>query len=69
MCSSDLEVKKRVTKIRAWRTKKDLARLVAELQLAGAGPYFAFGSAQDLDDSSQVIGDLVQGGIALGQRD
>lgn len=61
--------KKRIASIRAWKSKADLARLVAEMQLEGAGPLFQFGSAQDLDDSSSVIGDAAQGGIALGQRD
>jgi putative endopeptidase len=61
--------KKRVNGIKGWKTKADFARLIAEMQLNGAGPLFSFGSTQDLDDSSRVIGDAGQGGIALGQRD
>lgn len=63
------EMKKRLAAIKSWKTKQDFARLVAEMQLSGAGPFFGFGSAQDLDDSTRVIGDAGQGGIALGQRD
>jgi len=46
-----------------------LARLVAELQLAGADTLFAFGSQQDFRDASQVIGAADQGGLGLPDRD
>jgi endothelin-converting enzyme/putative endopeptidase len=63
------EAKERSTGIRSTGAGAARASLVARLHLEGAGPFFGFGSAQDLDDSTKVIGDLGQGGIALGQRD
>jgi endothelin-converting enzyme/putative endopeptidase len=62
-------VKTRAAALRAYKTPKEFARIIAKLHLEGAGPLFGFGSAQDLDDSTKVIGDFGQGGIALGQRD
>jgi endothelin-converting enzyme/putative endopeptidase len=62
-------VRKKAAAIAKVKGRHATAKLVADLQLAGAGPLFLFGSSQDLNDSSRVIGDLLQGGIALGQRD
>ncbi len=62
-------VKRKVREIFGVKGKAEIARLVATIQLGGAAPLFGFGSSQDLNDSTQVIGDAVQGGIALGQRD
>ncbi|MGZ3672259.1 MAG: M13 family metallopeptidase [Bdellovibrionota bacterium] len=61
--------KKRAAALRTYSSKAQFAAQIANMHLAGAGPLFGFGSAQDLDDSTKVIGDLGQGGIALGQRD
>lgn len=63
------EAKARMSGLRGEKKPAEFARMVAELHLSGAGAFFGFASAQDLDDSAQVIGDLFQGGIALGQRD
>ncbi len=46
-----------------------LARLVAELQLAGAQALFDFGSQQDFRDARLVIGAADQGGLGLPDRD
>lgn len=45
-----------------------LARLVAELHLAGVDALFAFGSQQDFSDARQVIGAADQGGLGLPDR-
>jgi predicted metalloendopeptidase len=42
---------------------------VAELHLGGTGVFFGFGSAQDLNDSTRVIGEAAQGGLGLPDRD
>jgi len=43
--------------------------LIARLQQSGNGYLFAFGSTQDLDDSTQVIAEVGQGGLGLPDRD
>jgi putative endopeptidase len=43
--------------------------LIARLQQTGNGYLFAFGSTQDLDDSTQVIAEVGQGGLGLPDRD
>jgi predicted metalloendopeptidase len=48
---------------------KDLESQVARLQGHGVGALFEVGSTQDFKNSSQVIGDLDQGGLALPDRD
>jgi endothelin-converting enzyme/putative endopeptidase len=53
------------------KTKKDLARfLAAEHPRAyGNGWLFGFGSTQDLNDATQVIGEASAGGLGLPDRD
>ena len=51
---------------------QDTAGLIAtgaQLQTKGVGVLFSFGSDQDFKDSSKVIGEAVQGGITLPDRD
>jgi endothelin-converting enzyme/putative endopeptidase len=50
-------------------TRPVLARLVAELQLAGVQALFDFGSQQDFRDARQVIAAADQGGLGLPDRD
>ncbi len=50
-------------------TKKNLAETLAALHTQGIPAFFAFGPTPDAKDSSQMIGDLVQGGIGLPDRD
>ena len=52
------------------RTAKDLAPLLAELQLVyGRSVVFSSGSTQDPDDSEKIIAELDQGGLGLPDRD
>jgi len=46
-----------------------LQPLVARLQQTGSGYLFRFGSTQDLDESTQVIAEINQGGLGLPDRD
>lgn len=50
-------------------TKKNFAETIAALHAQGVPAFFAFGPTPDAKDSSQMIGDLVQGGIGLPDRD
>jgi putative endopeptidase len=58
-------------RIAAFRDKRALGRLLAELHLAtnDAGFFFGFGSNQDFADSSQVIAFASAGGLGLPDRD
>jgi putative endopeptidase len=47
----------------------ELQALIARLQQTGNGYLFGFGSTQDLDDSTQVIAEVGQGGLGLPERD
>ena len=52
------------------KSVKDMAPVVAQLQLVyGRSVLFSAGSAQDLDDSEKIIGELDQGGLGLPDRD
>jgi len=52
------------------KTQKDLAPLVAELQLVyGKAMLFAGGSTQDPDNAEVIIAELDQGGLGLPDRD
>jgi endothelin-converting enzyme/putative endopeptidase len=52
------------------KTAKDLAPLLAELQLVyGRSVAFSSGSTQDPDDSEKIIAELDQGGLGLPDRD
>jgi putative endopeptidase len=48
---------------------KELQPLIARLQQTGSGYLFRFDSAQDLDESTQVIAEINQGGLGLPDRD
>src|SRR5258705_9196316 len=47
----------------------ELQPLIARLQQTGSGYLFGFRSTQDLDDSTQVIAEVGQGGLGLPERD
>ena len=47
----------------------ELQPLIARLQQTGNGYLFGFDSTQDLDDSTQVIAEVSQGGLGLPERD
>ena len=47
----------------------ELQPLIAQLQQTGTGYLFVFNSTQDLDDSTQVIAEIRQGGLGLPDRD
>ena len=55
--------------IDAVKNAKGLAHTVARMHAAGARPFFGFGSSQDYKDSTQVIGDVDQGGLGMPDRD
>jgi len=48
---------------------KELQPVIARLQQTGSGYLFRFDSAQDLDESTQVIAEINQGGLGLPDRD
>ncbi len=62
-------VKNEIGKIRAARTPKERSEIVAKLDLFGVGLFFNFGSTQDLNDSTKVIGDIGQGGMSFSGKD
>ena len=49
--------------------RKQLATLIAKLQLQGVGVLFEFGPMQDLDNSDRMIVGIDQGGLGLPDRD
>jgi putative endopeptidase len=49
--------------------KKQIAALLATLQLDGTSAFFRFGSQQDQKDSTRQIADVSQGGLSLPDRD
>jgi len=51
------------------KNKKQLAPLIAQLQLQGVDVLFGFGPAQDPDDSNSMIVGIEQGGLGLPDRD
>jgi endothelin-converting enzyme/putative endopeptidase len=57
--------------IASMRTTRDLAPVVAKLQMANSGSsfLFGFGSNQDYDDSNKVIAFATAGGLGLPDRD
>ena len=58
-------------RIAAMKSKRELAGVLANLQLAtgDSGLFFGFGSNQDFEDSSQVIAFAAAGGLGLPDRD
>ena len=55
--------------IAAIKTKEDLAKEVVRLHRQGTNVLFGFGSGEDFKDSTQVIGQVDQGGLGLPDRD
>ena len=57
--------------IAAMKSKRELAAVLARLQesTGDAGLYFGFGSGQDFDESTRVIGFAAAGGLGLPDRD
>ena len=55
--------------IQGLQDRKQLAPLLANLQLQGVSVLFEFGPMQDLDDSEQMIVGIDQGGLGLPDRD
>jgi putative endopeptidase len=51
------------------KESSELQTLISRLQQTGSGYLFNFDSTQDLDDSTQVIAEVEQGGIGLPERD
>jgi endothelin-converting enzyme/putative endopeptidase len=62
-------VKPELDRIRALRSRDDLASLVARLHLQGVGALFRFISEPDPKDSTHMIAGLGQGGLSLPDRD
>ncbi len=64
-------LKPQLDEIAAFKTKQDLAALLAREHLSNAtdGLFFNFGSDQDFADSSQIIAFAVAGGLGLPDRD
>jgi predicted metalloendopeptidase len=52
-------------RIDAINSKESFQREVAELHRVGVRVLFRFGSAQDFKQSTQIIGELGQGGLEL----
>ncbi len=68
--ASALEIiKKEIAEINIAQSPQQLAKISARLNLLGAGAFFSFSPMQSLDDSTRVIGEIGQGGYALGERD
>lgn len=62
-------LQEQILNIRQARTPEELAQLIAHLHQLGVSALFNFGSFQDLNDSTQIIGNAGQGGMALGERE
>jgi putative endopeptidase len=58
-----------LVRIDAIEDRAGLIGAVAHLQTIGSTALFQFGSTQDFKDSTQVIGEAVQGGLGLPDRD
>ncbi|MGA9566503.1 MAG: M13 family metallopeptidase, partial [Candidatus Korobacteraceae bacterium] len=55
--------------IQELKNVKQVAPLIAKLQMQGVGVLFEFGSTQDPDDSDKMIVGIDQGGLGLPDRD
>jgi len=55
--------------VRALKDRKQLAAVIAKLQMQGVSVLFNFGPIQDPDDSDRMIVDISQGGLGLPDRD
>jgi putative endopeptidase len=58
-----------LSSIQGLKDRKQLAALIAKLQMQGVSVLFNFGPTQDPDDSDHMIVDLAQGGLGLPDRD
>jgi len=56
-------------RINAMRDKAAITDVVIHMYRIGSQPFFRFSSSQDEKDSTQMIGDLDQGGLELPDRD
>ncbi len=56
-------------RINAMRDKAAITDVVIQMYRVGSQPFFRFSSSQDEKDSTQMIGDLDQGGLGLPDRD
>ena len=61
-------VKKQILRIRKAGSGEERAQLLADLTLLGSSSLFSFGSTQDPNDSTKVIGQISQGGMGLDSR-
>ncbi len=62
-------LKDELKKVDAIKDGNSLASTVAALQMEGVAAFFDFDSDQDFKDSTQMIGEVNQGGIGLPDRD
>jgi len=58
-----------LARVDALKDAKGMAKLVADLHLAGVNAFFGFGQTQDFKDATQVIGEADQAGLGLPDRD
>jgi putative endopeptidase len=58
-----------LARIKALKTQTDLEQEIARLHSRGVAVLFRFGSGQDQKDSTKVIGQILQGGLSLPDRD
>ncbi len=59
----------RLSEIASVADAKGLARVTADLVLAGARPFFAVGAEQDAKDATQMIAAIDQAGLGMPDRD
>jgi endothelin-converting enzyme/putative endopeptidase len=62
-------IKSELSLINSMRDKSMITGVVAAMYRTGSQPFFQFTSSQDAKDSTQMIGDLDQGGLGLPDRD
>src|SRR5207302_9922015 len=62
-------IKADLDRIGALKTKQDIQGELVSLHRMGAGAFFRFDSTQDAKNSTQVIGEVDQGGLGLPDRD
>lgn len=64
-----IPLKDDLERINMIRDKAAITDVVAYMYRIGSQPFFRFSSSQDAKDSTQMIGDLDQGGLGLPDRD
>lgn len=65
LTAGEAQLKQELAELAVCHTAQQLQSWVTRQHARGVHPYFSFGSAQDFKDSSQVIGQLNQGGLGL----